>query len=52
MFINEEKKKKQIQLERLKKEEKEFLNYIKIEFILEKKYKKGVAQFKKLLHVF
>ena len=52
MFINEEKKKKQIQLERLKKEEKEFLIYIKIEFILEKKYKKGVAQFKKLLHVF
>ena len=44
--------KKQLKLERLKKEEEEFLIYRKIEFILEKKYEKGVVQFQKLSHVF
>ena len=41
--------KKQLKLESLKKEEEEFLIYIKIEFILEKKIQKGSGAISKVI---
>ena len=42
-------RKKQLKLERLKKEEEEFLIYIKIEFILKKKIQKRSGAISKVI---